>query len=175
LDINAPDFAGVRLRLVDSLIALERIPESAELLRETIRRSEPDSWVAESAQIKLLKLAQAHPELGEVEILPPRFRQLWPEELTLRLPVGAAITPTITVAGNSTFWVTGASCELPWVKVEVGERKLDERGSTQRVLLSLDPPEKPGSYDTTLVIQTNDPQRATLQVSLSLEVLSPAP
>lgn len=164
---------GAKLRIARALIETNEVVQAEGMLREII--AEGPEWLAEAAQIELLKLAQAHPELGEVEILPPRFRQLWPEELTLRLPVGAAITPTITVAGNSTFWVTGASCELPWVNADVGERKLDERGSTQRVLLSLDPPEKPGSYDTTLVIQTNDPQRATIQVSLSLEVLSPAP
>jgi len=40
------------------------------------------------------------------------------------------------------------------------------------VLLSLGPTEKPGRYDAALVIQTNDPQKPTIHVSLSLEVVS---
>jgi len=71
---------------------------------------------------------------------------------------------------------TVANCELPWIEASVGATELEERGrSTTEVAVTIGPAPQVGTYETTVAIQTNDPDNATVQVPLTVEVLSPKP
>jgi len=156
--------------------ALGQIQRTATMLRETIQQSSPEDWIAEMAEQELIKLAQDHPEIGEVELLPPKFKRIEPNRLSVKMRAGEQITREVTLTGNPAFRVTAAHCELSWVNAALGERKLGEPGlwgSRYEVQLSLGPNSGPGQYESALMIETNDTQNARIQVPLTVDVLSP--
>ena len=105
--------------------------------------------------------------------MPAKFTRVWPENVAVRVRLGEQTARSVTVRGNSTFEVLGASCTLPFVSPTVGHKTLARRGSSYEVQLALGPAEKPGSSDDTVVIETNDPQRPTVAVPVVVDVLSP--
>ena len=76
------------------------------------------------------------------------------------------------VSGNLTFKVTAATCELPGITTVVGERQLDERARQSHyvVRVTFGPRDEAGTYETTLLLQTNDPEKATITVPLTVKV-----
>jgi hypothetical protein len=130
-------------------------------------------WVAEGAQAELLKLAEVHPDLTNVEILTPRFSRTSTEQLSVTVPFGQPISRKLVVSGNVTFRVTGGSCDLPGVKVGIGKGKMEECSNSQEVTLGLDAFDKSGPQDGNLVLETNDTQRGRITVPLHVEVASP--
>ena len=161
------------MRLAGSYAQIGQINEAADMLRGAIRGGSESS--AETAQPGLLKLAQDHPDIGEVEILPPKLKRVWPEKIAVRLRAGEEANRIVIITGNSSFHVTIAGCEVPWLRAAIGERQLGEgraRASYQ-VELSLGPADKVASYESPLLIQTNDPAKPTVQVPIAIEVTSP--
>jgi hypothetical protein len=69
--------------------------------------------------------------------------------------------------------VSGASCDLPLIEAVVMQSKLEERGTSQEVQLSVGPRAKMGTYQGAVIIHTNDADNPTVEVSLSVEVVSP--
>ncbi len=122
-------------------------------------------------------VAQALIELNQWEqaaqILAPQFEGVRPNKVGAWQPVGQPTTRTVLVTGNLTFKVTDATCELPLVQAEVGERKLDEREHKSRyvVEISFGPRDTAGQYEATLVIQTNDPDNSTVTLPMAVRVM----
>ena len=149
--------------------------EAAAMLREAIHLAPPEAWIAAKAQWELSKLAQTHPTIGEVEILPSRFERVSPMGLSVTLRAADETTRIVGIQGNTTFRVTKIRCELPWVTGKVVYTELSMSLALYEIQVTLGPVHKTGSFDTALLIETNDADNAAVRVPLTVDVFSPSP
>jgi len=170
-DVPLEQMALAKLRFAELLIGVGQVDEAAQMLREIVQAG--PEWIAESAQMKLLKLAQAHREIGDVAILPPKLKRVWPQKLQLTLKAGEQIKRTIMVMGNPTLELKGVSCDVEFAETGTICRTLEEQGTAQEVSVTVGPAEKAGKYEGTILLDTNDPEKAQVGVPIAVEVLSP--
>ncbi len=157
--------------LDDSIMAVYGVGEFVNRLVQTIHEPGPKSEKAKKAQQRFLALARANPEARE--IMAGEFKRVWPEKVTVSLRAGEQVTRTLTVKGDDLFWVRGADCELPWVNAVLEKETVGRRDNSYTMDLTIGPIENAGTYQTTVVIQTNDPRNHTIRLPVSVEVLSP--
>jgi len=140
---------------------------------------------AEQRDVPPEKLVAAKRQLADVltktdqferaaQIFTPEFQTVRPEQLGAWQQVSEQTTRTVLVSGNLTFSVTAASCELPSVTAVVGERQSDERERQSHYVIEITfgPKDKVGTYETTLVIETNDPENGVITVPIKVRVLA---
>lgn len=161
------------VRLAEMLAGMGQVVEAADILRRAVHDAAVGSWQAEAAQAALVRLAQAHPDIGNVDLLPGRFERLWPEKLHMSVRAGEDATRTVTLWGNPTFRITEAHCTVPSVRIEVQKPALTDETTTQAVALCIRPEEAPSSHDGKLVLKTNDATMQAIEVPLAVEILSP--
>ncbi len=153
----------------------ERYEEAAAMLREAIHLAPPEAWIAAKAQWELTQLAQTHPIIREVEILPARFERVSPTGLSLTLRAADDTTRIVGIQGNTTFRVTKIRGELPWVTGKVVYTELSMGLSLYEIQVSFGPVHETGSFNTVLIIETNDADNAAVRVPLTVDVFSPSP
>jgi len=166
----ASSVGGLPLAL--SYAAKGDIASAARELEKVVRES-PDPALADKAQHELAKLAQAHPEIGQVDILPATFKSLWTQSVMAVPLLGEQVTQKATILGNWTFRITGAACEAAWARAAVGGRKVGNEWTSCDVDVTIGPMSETGSYESTLVVQTNDPGKPTVEVPMRVESLPP--
>jgi tetratricopeptide (TPR) repeat protein len=166
----ASSVGGLPLAL--SYAAKGDIAGAARELEKVVRES-PDPALADKAQHELSKLAQAHPEIGQVDILPAKFRTLWTQSVRAVPLLGEQVTQKATILGNWTFRITSAACEAPWARVAVGGRKVGNEWTSCDVDVTIGPMPATGSYESTLVVQTNDSAQPRLEVPIHVGSLEP--
>ncbi len=172
----------IKVSLGFALTATEQFGPATDILRELVQ--EGPEWAAEAVQVALLKAALEHPEIGEVELLPPRFKKTLPQEHGLLSASGHSsivigvgfLEPTSTsviVIGNANLKITGTSCDLPFVKLLVGESELRYRTREHSVQITVKPTEQVGQHEGIMTIDTNDPAAPRIEVPISVTVRNP--
>lgn len=143
--------------------------EAKAALHEAIQ--DGPQWLAESIYGALAEAKQAHPEVGEIEALPPRFRGCGGPSELVRVVAGEKAGIGLPVYGNAAFEITGATCDLPFVEVTLGERKLEHgQAIYQLQITATGPADKLGMHQATVTLTTNAPNQPEVKVPVMVQV-----
>jgi hypothetical protein len=170
-NVSARSVSSAQLRLASALADTAEYAQAADVLREAIDAG--PAWVAERAQLQLLKVAETHSDIGDVAILPARFLTVQPEQISARLSCGQQATFSVGLRGNSTFRPLHVACEEQSVAATIGQRHFDEKGSVHELRVAIGALHSAGEFRAELVVDTNAADSEPIRIPIALEVTNP--
>ena len=163
--------ARTKAEMALAQIAAGQYEAAKQALREAILNGL--EYTAERIHGALTEAAQSHPEIGEIEPLPPQFQGMGGGGRLLRVTATHGEGIGFGVFGNAAFEVTGATCDLALVEVTVGDKKLEGGRTTYQVQIVADPTDRIGMHQGIVTITTNDPNQPEVKLPVAVDVRKP--
>ncbi len=147
-----------------------RVHEAAAILRDIIKSCPPDYVPAHVAQVRLLELGAVHSDIGDIEVLPPRFKAVRPDKVIVELGLDKVHVVRVTVTGNPTLRITQTESSLGSVRIRTDQQWISMR-ATYELGVVVGPYREIGTHRGKVRIRLNDSAKPKILLPINVNVV----